>query len=77
MIRQRNGVGIIISKYLKDYVVVVKSIVNRILLIKLVVGDKVRDIDNMWNTMVGRITRITNEVLGVSKGRDPSSKEIW
>ena len=39
--RQKNGVGIIVFKHLKDYVTAVKGIVEQILLIKLVVQDSI------------------------------------
>ena len=33
--------------------------------------------DEMWNTMEDSIRKISQEVLGESKGRGPSLKETW
>ncbi|KAI8572175.1 hypothetical protein RHMOL_Rhmol01G0177800 [Rhododendron molle] len=35
------------------------------------------DSDTMWNTIANGIRRISKEVLGVSTGKGPISKETW
>jgi len=60
----RNGVGILIDKSLKDGVVFVKTHGDRIILVKLVLGDLILNVISAYAPQVGINESVKRQFLG-------------